>query len=72
MSALLLNKVTLQFYQWKQGDVNVLKNVVKDKIEALAQTWTDEQKLACEDETANAFRYAGAINTYLSGGGGHH
>jgi len=73
MSALLLNKVTLKFYQWEKGDINVLKTVVKDSIENLAQTWTDEQKLACEEETANAFRYAGAINVYLSGGvGGHH
>ena len=72
MSALLLDKVTLKFYQWEQGDVNVLKTVVKDNIENLAQTFTDEQKLACEEETANAFRYAGAINMYLSGGGNHH
>ncbi len=68
MSALLLKKVTLKFYEWEKGDINVLKTVVKDSIENLAQTWTNEQKLACEEETANAFLYAGAINMYLSGG----
>ncbi|GFH46171.1 hypothetical protein CTEN210_02645 [Chaetoceros tenuissimus] len=67
MSALLLDKKTLEFYKW-DGDINEMKATVKDSIEALAATWTREQKDMCTGATMDCFKGAGPINSYLSGG----
>lgn len=66
MSALLLDKKTLEFYKW-DGDVNEMKEVVKQSIEDMAATWSAEDKLQCVDATAAAFQGGGGINANLRG-----
>ena len=66
MSALLLDKKTLEFYKW-DGDLNEIKARVKGEIEAMAARWSEEERTECVDATPDTFRYAGAINKYLSG-----
>lgn len=71
MSALLLDKKTLEFYKW-DGDLNAIKTKVKDDIEEMVSHWSREEKDSCVNETAGAFRGGGAVNGYLSGGGSPH
>jgi len=52
--------------QW-DGDLNQLKETVKDHIEAMAASWNADEKKECVDATAAAFRGGGRINAYLSG-----
>ena len=67
VSALLLNKKTLEFYKW-DGDLNEIKDAVKASIEAMAASWTAEEKKECVDATAAAFQGGSGINSNLSGG----
>ena len=53
--------------QW-DGDLKKLKNDAKDKIEAMAASWSSEEKAACVGATAAAFHGGGAINEYLASG----
>lgn len=71
MSALLLDKKTLEFYKW-DGDINEIKGRVKDDIEKMAASWTREEKDQCVDATAATFKYGGGLNSYLSGGANPH
>eukprot|EP00565_Helicotheca_tamesis_P001819 CAMPEP_0185724056 /NCGR_PEP_ID=MMETSP1171-20130828/660_1 /TAXON_ID=374046 /ORGANISM="Helicotheca tamensis, Strain CCMP826" /LENGTH=272 /DNA_ID=CAMNT_0028391831 /DNA_START=178 /DNA_END=996 /DNA_ORIENTATION=+ len=71
MSALLLDKKTLDFYKW-DGDLNKIKANVKESIEDMAAKWTQEEKDVCVSATAAAFRGGGALNSYLSGGHSPH
>lgn len=66
MSALLLNKKTLEFYKW-DGDLNQIKEEVKDNFEKTAATWSEDEKSQCVNATAAAFKGGGGINRYLSG-----
>lgn len=68
MSALLLDKKTLEFYKW-EGDLNAIKAAVKADIEAMAASWSAEERAECVAATPDTFRLAGAINKYLSGQG---
>jgi len=52
--------------QW-DGDLNKIKDAVKEKIENMAATWSDEEKKECVDATASAFQGGGSINGYLAG-----
>eukprot|EP00527_Entomoneis_sp_CCMP2396_P004450 CAMPEP_0198144076 /NCGR_PEP_ID=MMETSP1443-20131203/12814_1 /TAXON_ID=186043 /ORGANISM="Entomoneis sp., Strain CCMP2396" /LENGTH=263 /DNA_ID=CAMNT_0043807415 /DNA_START=96 /DNA_END=887 /DNA_ORIENTATION=- len=67
MSALLLDKKTLEFYKW-DGDLNEIKARVKGSIEEMAAAWTEEERKKCVDTTAATFMGGGSINSYLSGG----
>lgn len=71
MSSLLLNKKTLEFYKW-DGDLNKIKDKVKNDIEEMVAKWSREEKDRCVEETAAAFRGGGAVNSYLSGGQSPH
>jgi heme oxygenase len=71
MAALLLNKKTLEFYKW-DGDLNKIKDKVKDDIEGMVSTWSRQEKDRCVGETAAAFRGGGAVNSHLSGGQSPH
>lgn len=71
MSALLLDRKTLEFYKW-DGDLNEIKGRVKNSIEEMAAAWTQEQRDECVAATAGAFRFGGAINAHLSGGQSAH
>ena len=67
MASLLLDKKTLEFYQW-DGDLNEVKATVKGNIEKMAADWSREEKDMCINATKDAFRGGGGINAYLSGG----
>ena len=71
MSALLLDKKTLEFYKW-DGDLNEIKARVKGEIEDMVADWTPEERKRCTDETAAAFRGGGALNSLLAGGQSPH
>uniref|UniRef100_A0A7S2YNV1 Heme oxygenase (biliverdin-producing) n=1 Tax=Entomoneis paludosa TaxID=265537 RepID=A0A7S2YNV1_9STRA len=71
MSAMLLEKKTLAFYEW-DGDLNEIKSRVKGDIEAMAASWSDEERKECVDATAATFVGGGSINSYLSGGQNPH
>lgn len=66
MSSLLLDKKTLEFYKW-DGDLNKIKDAVKADIEDMAASWSKDERDECVAATPYTFRYAGAINKYLSG-----
>jgi len=67
MADLMLDGKTLHFYQWEKGDVDKqLLPGLRGKIDALANTWTREQKDACLAQTMNSFRYGGALLQHLS------
>ena len=71
MSALLLDKKTLEFYKW-DGNINEIKDRVKGEIEDMVVDWSAEKRERCTDQTAAAFRGGGALNGYLSGGQSPH
>lgn len=71
MSALLLNKLTLEFYKW-DGDLNEIKGRVRENIEKIADSWTREEKDLCVSGTPGAFQGGGGLNSYLSGGRSGH
>lgn len=72
MSSLLLNdKKTLEFYKW-DGDLNEIKNKVKQSIETMAKSWDNQQRNDCVNATAASFVGGGGINSYLMGGQNPH
>jgi heme oxygenase (biliverdin-producing, ferredoxin) len=60
MAEILLEKKVLKFYQW-EGDVKVLIDATKLKIDQLASTWTEEEKKDCMEQTMNTFQYGGLL-----------
>jgi hypothetical protein len=70
MSNLLLGGATLEFYQWRDGDLAELKARTKRKIDDLAASWTPEQRRECVGATPGAFEGGAAVNSHLMGGGG--
>jgi len=67
MSAMLLNKKTLEFYKW-DGDINEIKVNVKEILETLISKFTSKEKEDCIDATADTFRFGGGLMSYLAGG----
>jgi len=65
MSALLLDKKTLEFYKW--DNLKGIKDKVKGDIETMAATWSREEKDECVEQTRDAFIGGGGMNAYLSG-----
>jgi len=66
MADMLLDGRTLEFYKWDAGDPKAeLLPALRAKIDALADTWTREQKDACLAETAGSFRYSGSLLSHL-------
>lgn len=64
MSEKLLENKLLKFYQW-EGDVKELLEKVRTNIDILANTWSDEEKKACLEETMACFKYGGGLVSYL-------
>jgi heme oxygenase (biliverdin-producing, ferredoxin) len=60
----LSSKILLQW----DGDLNVIKDRVKDDIEKIAASWNKDERAECVAATASAFQGGGAINSYLSAG----
>jgi len=66
MADKLLDGRTLEFYQWGGAEPKEeLLPDLRDKIDAVAETWSREQKDACLEQTANSFRYGGGMLGYL-------
>lgn len=66
VASIILDNHTLDFYKW-DGDVKELLEAVRDKINALAETWTREQKDHCLQETAQSFQYSGGLMQCIGG-----
>jgi len=64
MSALLLNKETLKFYQW-DGNVKEHLENTKCMIDNMASTWSSSERDDCIKETASCFHFGGSLNAYL-------
>ena len=75
MASLLFDDKILQFYKWKGEDGEVIEGrkpiqllePVRAAIEDMAAKWSIEEKARCVDETANTFKYGGALTGYLNG-----
>jgi heme oxygenase (biliverdin-producing, ferredoxin) len=60
-----MDGTTLKFYQW-EGDVKEHMKKTVEKIDNIANTWSEEQKKVCIEETVNCFRYSGALMVYMN------
>lgn len=65
MADLLLEKRQLKFYQW-DGDVKVMLDRTRRKIDEIALAWSLDDKRACLDETPSTFHYGEAILSVIS------
>jgi len=61
MSESLLDRHELEFYKYNGADMKELLGHVKEKLNAVADSWTREEKDVCLEETSNSFKYSGAI-----------
>eukprot|EP00741_Cyanophora_paradoxa_P008063 tig00001253_g7802.t1 len=61
----LLDGRTLEFYKW-EGEVTDLLAAVKEKLEAVADGWSREQKDHCLAETQKSFQYSGGLMAALA------
>ena len=67
MADMLLEGKTLNFYQWDKGDVDKeLLPGLRGKIDAMADGWTREQKDLCLAQTADSFKFGGALLQHIS------
>lgn len=67
MAEMLLEGRTLHFYQWEKGDVDKeLLPALRSQIDAKAAGWNREQKDACLAQTADSFKYGGALLQHIS------
>ena len=56
----ILNGAELDFYKY-DGDLDAIKNKVKENIEAVAQTWSEQDRKRSVEQTPDAFSYSGAL-----------
>lgn len=71
MGAMLLDGKTLDFYAWQKDGKDVdpsddLLPALRGKIDAMADTWSREQKDKCLAETAQSFKLGGALLQHIS------
>lgn len=67
MAEKLLDNRVLNFYQWPSGDVDKeLLPGLRAKIDAMAASWTREQKDLCLSETAASFKQGGSLLQHIS------
>lgn len=60
VSEMCLDGAELQFYKY-EGDLKDLLEKVRDNLNEVAESWTDQQKEHCLEETTESFKYSGAI-----------
>ncbi|CAN6455111.1 unnamed protein product [Victoria cruziana] len=60
VSEMVLDNKLLEFYKWN-GDLRELLQIVRDRINKLAEGWTREEKNHCLAETEKSFEYSGKI-----------
>ena len=57
----------MRLAEWSKGSVDKeLLPGLRKEIDNLANTWSREQKDKCLAETANSFRYGGALLQHIS------
>ncbi|XP_078432390.1 heme oxygenase 1, chloroplastic-like [Wolffia australiana] len=56
----ILDNRELEFYKW-DGDLSLLLQNVREKINAVAGDWTRDEKDHCLEETEKSFKYSGEI-----------
>nr|UDH74131.1 heme oxygenase 1 [Eschenbachia blinii] len=56
----VLNGKELEFYKW-DGDLSQLLQNVREKLNAVAENWTREEKNHCLEETEKSFKFSGEI-----------
>lgn len=78
LSDQLLEGHTLEFYKWERAaaaaeaaggkvdGVKALLGAVQNNIDAMARTWSDEEKQQCCAETMACFKYGGSLMSYMS------
>ncbi|KAI4969237.1 hypothetical protein ZWY2020_000151 [Hordeum vulgare] len=54
----ILNKKELEFYKW-EGTLSDLLQNVREKLNQVASSWTQEEKNRCLEETETSFAYSG-------------
>ena len=65
MGQILQLERDLSFYKW-EGDVAVLLDAVRAKINTLAENWAEDQRKHCLEETESSFKYSGKIMECIS------
>ena len=71
VSKMALDNWMGDFYKW-DGEVSQLVDTVRGKINAVADTWSREDKDSCLKETARTFKYSGSLLAELAGGKSGH
>ncbi|GLT98457.1 hypothetical protein SLE2022_159610 [Rubroshorea leprosula] len=56
----ILNNRELEFYKW-DGELSLLLQNVRDKLNKVTESWTREEKNHCLEETEKSFKYSGEI-----------
>ncbi|PKI79567.1 hypothetical protein CRG98_000042 [Punica granatum] len=56
----ILDKKQLEFYKW-DGDLPLLLQNVREKLNKVSEGWTREEKNHCLEETDKSFKYSGDI-----------
>ena len=60
VSNAILDGAELSFYKY-EGDPSALADALKEKIEAVAQTWSEEERKRSVAQTAETFEYSGKL-----------
>jgi len=71
MSNMLLDGKTLEFYTWYKDGESVdpkeeLLPALRGQIDAMADKWSREEKDSCLAETADSFKFGGALLQHIS------
>ncbi|KAG8468374.1 hypothetical protein KFE25_013457 [Diacronema lutheri] len=64
MSDMLLDGRVLEFYKW-DGDVKELLDAARQHIDAMAASWTQDERDACLAQTAASFKGGGGLMASL-------
>lgn len=60
VSSMCLDDAELAFYKW-EGELADILGKVKESLNEVAETWTEEEKTHCLDETSKSFQYSGGL-----------
>lgn len=60
VSQKILDGKELEFYKW-EGDIRLLLQNVREKLDEVANDWSQEEKNYCLKETERSFKYSGDI-----------
>jgi len=61
----ILDNAVLEFYKYP-GKVPALLQDVRQKLDDISATWSDEEKERCLGETGAAFQYGGKILSQIT------